>query len=35
MSISELPEEELLRFRFKEVTLGFLSFLIHRYVVRL
>jgi hypothetical protein len=35
VNISELPEEELSRFRFKEVTLGFLSFLIRRYVARL
>jgi hypothetical protein len=26
-----LPEKELLRFSLKEVTLGFLSFLIRRY----
>jgi hypothetical protein len=35
VSVSELPEEELSRFRSKEVTLGFLSFLIRRYVARL
>jgi hypothetical protein len=35
VSVSELPEEELSKFRFKEVTLGFLSFLIRRYATRL
>jgi hypothetical protein len=35
VSVSELPEEELSRFRFKEVTLGFFSFLIRRYAARL
>jgi hypothetical protein len=35
VSVSELPEEELSRFRFKEVTFGFLSFLIRRYATRL
>jgi hypothetical protein len=35
VSVSELPEEELSRFHFKEVTLGFLSFLIRRYAARL
>jgi hypothetical protein len=35
VSVSMLPEEEFLRFCFKEVTLGFLSFLIRRYATRL
>jgi hypothetical protein len=35
MSVSELPEEELSKFRFKEVMLSFLSFLIRRYAARL
>jgi hypothetical protein len=35
VSVLELPEEELSRFRFKEVTHGFLSFLIRRYAAQL
>jgi hypothetical protein len=35
MSVLELPEEELSRFRFKEVMFDFLNFLIRRYVARL
>jgi hypothetical protein len=35
VSVSVLPEEELSRFCFKEVTLGFLSFLIRRYAAQL
>jgi hypothetical protein len=35
VSVSVLPKEELLRFHFKEVTFGFLSFLIRRYAARL
>jgi hypothetical protein len=35
MSGSVLLGKELLRFRFKEVMLSFLSFLIRRYVARL
>jgi hypothetical protein len=32
VTVSVLPEEELSTFRFKEVTLGFLNFLMRRYV---
>ena len=35
LCVSVLPEEELLRFRFKEVTFGYLAFLIRHYVARL
>jgi hypothetical protein len=35
MSVLVLPEEELLRFCFKEVMLDLLSFLIRRYTARL
>jgi hypothetical protein len=35
VSVLELPLEELSRFRFKEVKLGFLSFLIRCYAGRL
>jgi hypothetical protein len=35
VSVSVLPEEELLRFRFKAVTFGFLSFLIRHYAAQL
>jgi hypothetical protein len=35
VSVLVLSEEELSRFHFKEVTLGFLSFLIRRYAARL
>jgi hypothetical protein len=35
VSGSVLPEKELLRFCFKEVTLSFYSFLIHRYAAQL
>jgi hypothetical protein len=35
MNVSVLLEEELLKFRFKEVTLSFLNFLIRRYATRL